>query len=174
MQNSNFRKLNTEIAKRVRILKNLADEEKKKSMEIIYLDKLKRNNAGQILGTSASIAFTILSFGLHNADARVRLPQPEPVSKEFVNEDLDKIKEKAEDIYVVDHSLNGVMQYDENDDVFMHKLNKSSVVVFFASGLVGIYHSWMNMRSNRHTELKMVDPGKMDRETFIKLISYEI
>lgn len=99
-------------------------------MEIIYLDKMKRNSAGQIIGTSASIAFTILSFGLHNADSRVRLPQPEPISKEFVNEDLDKIKEKAEDIYVVDHSINGVMQYDENDEVFMHKLNKTSVVVF--------------------------------------------
>jgi Leucine-rich repeat (LRR) protein/uncharacterized pyridoxamine 5'-phosphate oxidase family protein len=173
MQNSNMRRLNTEITKRVQILKNLADEEKRKSMEIIYLDKLKRNSAGQIIGTSASIAFTILSFGLHNADARVRLPQPDPVSKEFVNEDMDKIKDKAEDIYVVDHSINGVMQYDENDEVFVHKLSKSSVVVFFASGLVGIYHSWMNMRTNRHTELKMYDPGDMDRETFIKLISYE-
>lgn len=175
IENTNQRQLKKHITKKVNTLKQKAQEERIKALKINYLDKsyFNKPRLGSNIRSSLGFAFQILSFGIHNSDSRARIPRPVEFSSEFVTAAADKIKDKPDEIYVIDHNINGVIQYDESDKLMFNRLSATSLVVFFTSGMVGIYNSWRNMRTNKYTQLELVNPLEMTRENFIKRICYE-
>ncbi len=113
--------------------------------------------------------FSIDGFGLFNCDAMARMISPEKVGSRFICEEkiIDK---KVKKVIVLDHELNGVIQFSDSNKAFYDKASRSTIIIFFSQTLIGIYFSWKNHDNPKGLELNMFDVSGMSNEQLINLV----
>ena len=169
IKNRNGIRLKSLLVKKANYLKRQAEIEEKQRQILMYENRDFMNEAA---GTGSIVrAFEINGFGMWNCDVRSRMTAPKIVPTDFVSENGDHVALPREKVVVIDHGMNGVVQFEQQDSAFFDSGSRTTIVVFFSAILVGVYQSWKNRMNETNTELKMLNIDKMNKETFVTYIS---
>jgi len=161
-------KLDQEIERKAKILKNIAVAEEKLRQEMMY------ESENYLLESAAQgslvRSFQISGFGIWNCDARVRMKKPMLIKDQYITEKGEKVKFNSGKIVVIDHDNNGVIQFENSASGFYDGASKTTIVIFFSSILVGIHRTWQNKIATNTTEVKLINIENMNKSSFTELI----
>lgn len=130
----------------------------------------------QIAGeSSVSRSFELSGFGVWNCDQRARMADPVSMPIQFVEENgtrHDTVTDRK--IYVVDYDKNGVVTFDKAKNAFYDRASgRTAILVFFTAATVGVYQSWVRLKSGRQISdsevpMRTLDITNMTLENFIQ------